>query len=133
VFCALNGKARIAEVELERFVVTRHLDTAPGPYNLAITPGGDLLVATYKTAGQIGVWDLAKGEELARLPSSRGVTHGVVISPDGRFAFVTAEGKGSEPGALDIVDLRELRKVASVAVGLQAGGIAYAPPRSGQD
>ena len=65
----------------------------------------------------------------ARPKSSRGVTHGVVCSPDGRYAFVTSEGRNAEPGALDVVDLRTNRVVASCDVGLQAGGIAFLDQR----
>jgi DNA-binding beta-propeller fold protein YncE len=46
-----------------------------------------------------------------------------VISPDGRYAFVTQEGVGAEPGTVDVIDLRALARVASVNVGQQAGGI----------
>ncbi|MEM7201584.1 MAG: cytochrome D1 domain-containing protein [Planctomycetota bacterium] len=124
-YCALNAKATVAVVDLDRWVVTRRLSTGKGPYNLEVSPDGRRMVVTYKGDGAIGIWDLETYEELARLPSTRGVTHGVVISPDSRYAFVTAEGKGAEPGALDIVDLERLEKVAAVDVGLQAGGIAY--------
>jgi DNA-binding beta-propeller fold protein YncE len=48
----------------------------------------------------------------------------VAVSPDGRYAFVSAEGIGGEPGALDVIDLQEGRRVASAAVGKQAGGVA---------
>ncbi len=123
-YCALNGKAAVAEVDLDKWVVVRRFQTDKGPYNLEVTPDGEKLIVTYKTAGKIGVWDIESGKELAAIPSTRGVTHGVVVSRDGRYAFVTAEGKGAEPGVVDVVDLRELKKVASVDVGLQAGGIA---------
>ena len=42
---------------------------------------------------------------------------------DSRYAFVTQEGVGAEPGAVDVIDLRALARVASVDVGQQAGGI----------
>ncbi|MCH6559979.1 YncE family protein, partial [candidate division KSB1 bacterium] len=68
---------------------------------------------------------LKKGKELARIPNSRKVTHGVVISPDSRYAFVSVEGKGGEPGAVDVFDLKKLKHVATAEVGKQAGGIAF--------
>ncbi|MCA8948504.1 MAG: YncE family protein [Planctomycetes bacterium] len=125
VYAAQNGKAEIVEVDTDEWLVKRRFACGKGPYNLDITGDGTTLVATYKSEGAIGIWDLGRGAETARLKSSRGVTHGVVISPDDRYAFVTAEGRNAEPGALDVVDLRKREKVASVAVGLQAGGIAF--------
>lgn len=130
IYAALNGKAEIVEVDTDAWAVARRWSCAKGPYNLELTSDGRLLVVTYKTAGEIGVWDLGSDadsavKELARFPSTRGVTHGVVISPDDRYAFVTSEGRNAEPGALDVVDLGKLEKIASVPVGLQAGGIAF--------
>ena len=58
-------------------------------------------------------------------PTTRRVPSGLVISPDSRYAFVTQEGVGSEPGAVDVIDLRALTRVASVDLGQQAGGIDF--------
>lgn len=125
VYCALNGAAQIAEVDLEKWRVVRRFRTAKGPYNLEISPDGKKLLVSYKTAGEVGIWSLETGKELARVKSSRRVTHGVVITPDGRYGFVTSEGIGSEKGAVDVFDMTTNKKVASVDVGLQAGGIAF--------
>ena len=59
------------------------------------------------------------------MPTTRRVPSGLVISPDSRYAFVTQEGVGAEPGAVDVIDLRALARVASVDVGQQAGGIDF--------
>jgi DNA-binding beta-propeller fold protein YncE len=130
LYAALNGKATIVEVDTESWSVSRRFTTGKGPYNLDITADGKTLVATYKTEGAIGIWDLAdrshkNGKELARFKSTQRVTHGVVISPDGRYAFVSSEGKNNDPGALDVVDLKTNKLVASAAVALQAGGVAF--------
>jgi hypothetical protein len=53
------------------------------------------------------------------------VVHGVVISPDDRYAFVSVEGVGAEPGTVEVVDLRAMRTVATVDVRQQAGGIDF--------
>ena len=59
------------------------------------------------------------------MPSSRRITHGVVISPDSRYAFVSSEGIGAEMGTLDVVDLTTNEIAATVEIGLQTGGIAF--------
>ena len=97
----------------------------PGVYNLATTHDGKLLVGTNKRGQSVSVVDLATGKEVAVLPTKRKVASGVVISTDDRYAFVTVEGIGSEPGTVEIIDLRALRTVASVDVGQQAGGIDF--------
>jgi hypothetical protein len=49
--------------------------------------------------------------------------HGVAITPDDRYAFISVEGIGSEPGTVEIIDLRSLTTVATIDVGQQAAGI----------
>ena len=125
VYVALNGADAVVEVDLKKWKIVRRFATARGPYNVEVTPDGRKMVVSYKGAGAVGLWDLESGTELARIPSSRKVTHGVVIAPDGRYAFVSNEGVGGEKGTLDVFDLEKNRKVCSVELGLQAGGIAF--------
>lgn len=124
-YVALNAAAQIAEIDLEKWQVLRRFPTDKGPYNLELTPDGKKLVVSYKTAAKVGIWDIDNGKELARVPSMRKVTHGVVISPDGRYAFVTSEGVGSVKGGLDVFDMETDKKISSVELGLQAGGLAF--------
>jgi len=44
------------------------------------------------------------------------VLHGVAVSPDDQYAFVSVEGIGSEPGTVEVVDLAAMKIVASVDV-----------------
>ena len=50
---------------------------------------------------------------------------GVASSADDRYAFVTVEGIGLEPGTVEIIDLQTLKTVATVDVGQMAGGIDF--------
>lgn len=124
-YVCLNGIAQVAEIDLKRWRVARRFPTAKGPYNVEVTPDGRKLLVSYKSSKSIGIISTKTGKELARLPSTRRVTHGVVISPDGRYGFVTSEGIGGETGAVDIVDMRSNKLVTTVAIGKQAGGIAF--------
>ncbi len=126
VYVTGNKSNQIFEVDLETWEVSRRFDdTSSAPYNLAATPDGRLLVATYKKGASVGIWDLEAGKEVKRIRTLRSVPHGVVISPDGRFAFVTVEGKGAEPGTVEVIDLAAMQRVGSVDMGKQAGGIAF--------
>ncbi len=125
VYVACNGADRVLEVNLESWEVARTFETGAGPYNLDVTPDGTRLVATLKKAHEILVLDLESGRALGTAASSTTIPHGVVVSPDGRYAFVSVEGVGMEPGKVDVLDLRTLELVASAAVGQQAGGIAF--------
>ena len=46
------------------------------------------------------------------------------MTSDGKYALVTVEGVGGEPGSVDVFEIATPRLVASVDVGKQAGGIA---------
>lgn len=125
VYVACNKNKEVLEVDVAKWRIARRFATGPGPYNLDLTPDGRLLVVTYKGGQAVGVWDLAEGRELGAVPSSRRLPHGIAIAPDSRYAFVSVEGVGGEPGTVDIIDLETFRQVASVDMGKQAGGIVF--------
>jgi len=60
------------------------------------------------------------------------VTHGVVISPDSRYAFISNESIGAVPGTVDVIDLAAAEVVASAEVQLQPGGIDFWKMESAQ-
>jgi DNA-binding beta-propeller fold protein YncE len=125
VYVAGNNVAKIFEVDLVSWRVQRTFDTGPGPYNLDVTPDGSTLVATYKGGDAVGFWDLESGHERARTATSRTIPHGVAVTPDGEYAFVTLEGVGGDPGTVEVYYVSTGERVASVDVGKQAGGIAF--------
>ena len=125
VYVACNKADEILEIDVARWAIGRRFPTGRGPYNLAVTPDGRLLVASLKQGGSVQIFDLGTGQSVLTTKSSTNVTHGIAISPDSRYAFVSNEAVGAAPGKVDIYDLRTLTRVADVAVGQQAGGIAF--------
>jgi len=123
VYVACSGANEVVEVDVQAWAVTRRFATGRGPYNLDTSPDGRLVVATLKGGAAVTVIDLAAGEVLAELPTTREITHGVVVSPDSRYAFVTNESIGGLPGTLDVFDLAALERVSSVELRLQPGGV----------
>ena len=124
VFVPCNRGNVILEVDLESWQITRRFDAPGAPYNLDITPDGTTLIATLKGAAKVGIWDLESGEQIHLIDSLRRVTHGVVATPDGRYAIITVEGIGGDPGTVEVIDLEAGERVASATIGKQAGGIA---------
>ena len=73
----------------------------------------------------MSVFDPKTGKELARLPTKRKVVHGAVVTPDDRYAFISVEGVGAEPGTVEVIDLTSLKTVGVLDVGSQAAGIDF--------
>ncbi len=122
---ACNGSAELVEVDLESWTLRRRIPAARGIYNVEITSDGRLLVASNKQGNSISIFDLPSGEESARIATGRPVVHGVSISPDDRFAFVSVEGVGSEPGTLEVVDLGRREVVARVDLPPMSAGVTF--------
>ena len=125
VYVACNNSSEVVEVNANSWQLVRRIPARPGVYNLAVTHDGKRLLATNKRDQSVSVYDVKSGKELARLPTRRRVLHGVVVSPDDRYAFVTVEGVGSEPGTVEVIDLTLLKTVATVDVAQGAAGIDF--------
>ena len=125
IYVACNASSEIVEIDVSAWKLVRRIPARAGVYNLAATRDGTRLVATNKRDQSVSIYDLKSGKELARLPTKRKVLHGVVISPDDLYAFVSVEGVGDEPGTAEIIDLKALKTVATVDVPRQAAGIDF--------
>ena len=125
VFVACNKSNEILDIDAEKWTLARRIAAGAGVYNLAVTANGKLLLATNKRDKSLSIIETATGKELARIPTLRRIVHGVVVSPDDRYAFVSVEGVGSEPGTMEVIDLAKRTRVAAVDLGQMAGGIAF--------
>jgi DNA-binding beta-propeller fold protein YncE len=124
VFVACNKSDDIIEVSTSDWRIVRHIPGGPGVYNLAVSKDGKL-IATNKRGQSVSVFDIQSGRELARIPTKRKVPDGVVVSPDNLYAFIAVEGIGSEPGTIEVIDLAQVKTVATVDVPEQAVGIDF--------
>ena len=125
VYVACNRTSDVVEVDVATWAMSRRIPMGNGVYNLAVTHDGKYLLGTNKRDQSVSVIDLAGGTEKARIKTKRKVVHGVVVSSDDRYAFVSVEGIGSEPGTLEVIDLHSMQSVAQVDVGQMAGGIDF--------
>lgn len=124
LYVPCNGRAEVLELDAATLAVTRRFATGKGPYNADVSPDGTTLAVTLKGAQAVALFDLATGREV-RIPTTQPITHGVTISPDSRFAFVSNEAIGAIRGTVDVIDLAARARVASAPVQYQPGGIAF--------
>jgi DNA-binding beta-propeller fold protein YncE len=129
VYVTCNLRSEVLEVDVRSWSVSRRFSTGEAPYNIDVTPDGRLLLVTLKnrTAPAVEVIELESGRSLARIATSTTLPHGIAIPGDGRYAFVSVEGVGSEPGKVDVIDLTSLERIDSIEVGQLAAGIAAVP------
>ena len=125
LYIACNAANDIVEVDAARWTLLRRIPAGNGVYNLALTRDGRTLIATNKRGKSVSLIDLATGKETANIPTQRTVVHGIAVSDDDRYAFISVEGVGSQPGTVEVIDLRSRTRVASVDVGQMAGGIDF--------
>jgi len=124
-YIAGNGSNEIIEVDLKNWKISNRISTGKGPYNVEISPDGKFLVATLKSEGTTAILDLKNDFKSKIIKNTTSVTHGIAISSDSKYAFVSVEGIGGEPGVVDVISLEKLEKISSVNIGKQAGGIAF--------
>jgi len=83
------------------------------------------LIATNRRDQSVSILDTVSGGELARLPTHRKVVHGIAVTPDDHYAFISVEGIAADPGTVEVIDLQTLKTVATIDVAPQAGGIDF--------
>ena len=125
IYVAGNGSDEIIEVNSDSWKISKRIKTGKGPYNVEISPDGKYMIATLKSIGSTGIWDLDSGKLLSEIKNSTSVSHGIAISPDSKYAFISVEGIGGEPGIVDVIDIESQTLIDNVEIGKQAGGIAF--------
>ena len=125
LYVAGNGSNEIIEIDSEKWKISKRIKTQEGPYNVEVSPNGKYLVATLKGEGSTAIWDLENNYKINVIRNSTTVSHGIAISNDSKYAFISVEGVGGEPGIVDVINLDDSKLISSVEVGKQAGGIAF--------
>jgi DNA-binding beta-propeller fold protein YncE len=120
VSCAASRE--LVEVDGAGWQVAGRVPMEAAPGQLAALPDARVLVALPDAQAVVVV---GAGGVVARIRTSRERPHGVAVSDDGRFAFVSNEALPGTRGTVDVIDLVSLQAVATVEVGHQPGPIAF--------
>jgi len=124
LYVACNGSDALQVVDAGTLELLRAVPTGHGAYNVEPSPDGRWVIVTNKKDRSVSLFDAATLTEAARIPTSKQLPHGVAYAPDGRFAFISLESVGADPGGVDVIDLTTKARVASTPVPLQPTGIA---------
>ena len=123
LYVACNYGNSVQVWDAASMTMTREIPVGTGAYNIEPSPDGNLVIVTNKKAQSVSLIDARTLAELARIPTSKKIVHGVAFSPDGQYAFISAESIGADPGSVDMIDLAARRIVATIAVPGQPTGI----------
>ena len=121
VACNASGTMQVWDAATRRFV--GQVTTGAGAYNVEASPDGRLVIVTNKKDRSISVIDAATLTELRRVPVTKPVVHGIAFAPNGRYAYVSQESIGADPGAVDTIDLATLTVIGSIPIPAQPTGL----------
>ncbi len=124
LYVACNKKGTLQVWDAASLTLTREIHVGKGAYNVEPSPDGRYVIVTNKKEQSVSMLDAVTLEELARIPTSKPIVHGVAYSPDHRYAYISCESIGSDPGAVDMIDLASRTVVASIAIPAQPTGVA---------
>jgi YVTN family beta-propeller protein len=123
LYVACNHGNTLQVLDATTLALVKEIPTGAGAYNVEPSADGRWVIVTNKKAQSVSLVDAQLLTEVARIATSKKLPHGVAYAPGGRWAFISVESIGTDPGAVDVIDLWTLTRVASIAVPLQPTGI----------
>ncbi|HMA38708.1 MAG TPA: YncE family protein [Gemmatimonadales bacterium] len=123
LYVACNHANTLQVIDAATLALVKEIPTGTGAYNVEPSPDGRWVIVTNKKAQSVSVISADSLVEVARIATTKKIPHGIVYAPDGRYAFVSQESIGVDPGAVDVIDLTTRTRVATVPVPLQPTGI----------
>ena len=123
LYLACNYGNSVQVWDAAALTLIKEIPVGIGAYNVEPSPDGSIGIVTNKKDQSFSILDLKALTELARIKTTKKIVHGVAFSPDGKFAYVSQESIGSDPGAIDVVDLATRKVTSSIAIPAQPTGI----------
>ena len=123
LYVACNHGNSLQVLDAGTLELVREIPVGTGAYNVEPSADGRWIIVTNKKAQSVSLVDAQNLTEIAKIPTSKPLPHGVAYSPDGRWAFISQESVGIDPGAVDVIDLTTRARVASIPVPRQPTGI----------
>lgn len=119
IYLACNHSNEVQVRDARTLDLVRRLPTGTGAYNVEPSADGRWVAVTNKKNQSVSIFNTQTWAEAGRIATTKRIPHGVAFSPDGRYLFVTQESVGSDPGAIDAIDLTTMQRVGSMLIPLQ--------------
>jgi YVTN family beta-propeller protein len=121
VACNYGNELQVYDAASLRLV--KAVPLGAGSYNVEPSPDGAIVIVTNKKDQSVSIVDTKTLAEVARIKTTKKIVHGVAYSPDGRYAYISQESIGADPGAIDVIDLGTRTVVSTIAIPAQPTGI----------
>lgn len=123
LYAACNHGNSLQVWDAATLQMVKEIPLGAGAYNVEPSPDGRWLIVTNKKAQSFSLVDAQTLTEVIRVATTKKIVHGVAYSPDGRYAFISQESIGADPGAVDMFDIAARKVVATLPVPAQPTGI----------
>ncbi len=123
LYVACNASGTLQVWDAVAHTLLAEVPTGAGAYNVEPSPDGRLVIVTNKKDRSVSVIDAATLTEIRRVPVTKPVVHGVAFAPDSRYAYITQESVGADPGAVDVLDLATLTITSTHPLPAQPTGV----------
>jgi len=124
LYAACNHAGTLQVWDAASLTKVKEIPVGTGAYNVEPSADGQWVIVTNKKDKSFSLLDAHTLAEVARIPTTKKIVHGVAFSPDGKYAFISQESIGADPGAVDMLDLDSRRVVATFPLPAQPTGIA---------
>lgn len=123
LYVACNYGNELQVYDAASLTLVKAVPLGAGSYNVEPAPDGSVIIVTNKKDQSVSLVDPKSFAEIARIKTTKKIVHGVAYSPDGRYAYISQESIGADPGAVDVIDLTTRTVVSTIAVPAQPTGI----------
>src|SRR6266446_3639951 len=123
LYVACNHGNTLQVLDAGSLELVQEIPVGTGAYNVEPSADGRWIIVTNKKAQSVSLVDGQSLTEVVKIPTSKPLPHGVAYSPDGRWAFISQESVGIDPGAVDVIDLTTRARVATIPIPRQPTGI----------
>lgn len=126
-FVSLSGEQKVALIDPVARKVVRKVNVGTVPIQLYSTPDARWLLVANQGSKQrpgdtVSVIDLKNGE-VAKTLKTRPGAHGVVVDPDGRYAYVT----NIYDDSISVIEIASMKVISTTATGKAPNGVSFMP------
>jgi DNA-binding beta-propeller fold protein YncE len=123
IYVACNYGNELQVYDAASLKLVKAVPLGAGAYNVEPSADGSIVIVTNKKDQSVSIVDAKTLTELARLKTTKKIVHGVAYSPDGKYAYISQESIGADPGAVDVIDLATRTVVSTIPIPAQPTGI----------